>query len=310
MSSLISSVCSGCNLGSPSSWTCLKKISKGRHPGGSRSDARTSWTGPVPLERVVTLLWAPSGCLSFFLLYFFFHSFCFYPKFVSVDQVVNLHHNCPVKYLHHCWHCTNLPVNLTIHVTLTCEQDSEIPKLLHLGQQLTPNQEKAIVFWQRATISDLTHPECFTHLAAGAWGDRLKRSTEPHHLQRNTFFRSSNLTLSSPKCILILITPDWLPEWLTNVFVDNQMYSGRSEMLRNMNKLSLRFWLQRRVNTTYKTMSRQGFTAPVLLLHPGALIYYYSGTSPGTNLPLETFLEAAPTFICESTRVVSQRHGL
>ena len=40
-------------------------------------------------------------------------------------------------------HCTNPPVNLPFHPSLTREQDPEILKLLHLRQGLSPNPEGA-----------------------------------------------------------------------------------------------------------------------------------------------------------------------
>ena len=49
----------------------------------------------------------------------------------------------PVQSLHHCPRCTNPPVNLLLHSSITCEHDSEMLKLLHLRQDLTPNPERA-----------------------------------------------------------------------------------------------------------------------------------------------------------------------
>ena len=43
----------------------------------------------------------------------------------------------------YCGRCNDLPVNLTLHPSLTREQDPKILKLLHLRQELSPNPEGA-----------------------------------------------------------------------------------------------------------------------------------------------------------------------
>lgn len=56
-----------------------------------------------------------------------------------------VYHSGPVQPPHYCWCCTNLPVDLTLHFTLTREQNPEILELPHSGRWLTPNQEGAII---------------------------------------------------------------------------------------------------------------------------------------------------------------------
>ncbi|KAI3361918.1 hypothetical protein L3Q82_012189, partial [Scortum barcoo] len=54
-----------------------------------------------------------------------------------------LHHDGPVHRPHNCGRCTNPPVNLTLHLSLTREQDPEILELLHLRQDLSTHPERA-----------------------------------------------------------------------------------------------------------------------------------------------------------------------
>lgn len=93
-------------------------------------------------------------------LYAWLRSFGHYSKFVTVDacgngdQLVNwglrlltylsLPHNRSVQrpLLYRC--STNLPIDLTLHFSLSTEQDPEIHKLLPLAQDLYANPEKAL----------------------------------------------------------------------------------------------------------------------------------------------------------------------
>uniref|UniRef100_A0A3P9D2G3 C-type lectin domain-containing protein n=1 Tax=Maylandia zebra TaxID=106582 RepID=A0A3P9D2G3_9CICH len=49
---------------------------------------------------------------------------------------------CP----HHCGHSTNPSVDLPPPSPVTCEQDPEVLKLLHLGQELVPDPEWALQY--------------------------------------------------------------------------------------------------------------------------------------------------------------------
>lgn len=53
------------------------------------------------------------------------------------------HHNSPVHRPHSGGGCIILPVSLTLHLSLTHEQDPAIPELLHLRQDLCTNLESA-----------------------------------------------------------------------------------------------------------------------------------------------------------------------
>lgn len=59
------------------------------------------------------------------------------------DRLVNRefypNHDRPVQQPHHCRCCTNQPVGLTLHLSLTGEQDSGTLELLHLKQDLSSN---------------------------------------------------------------------------------------------------------------------------------------------------------------------------
>ncbi|XP_077350708.1 adenine phosphoribosyltransferase isoform X1 [Festucalex cinctus] len=54
-----------------------------------------------------------------------------------------LHHNGPIQNPHHCRRCTYLPVDLPLHPALTREQDPKKLELIHLGQDLIPDPERA-----------------------------------------------------------------------------------------------------------------------------------------------------------------------
>ena len=56
---------------------------------------------------------------------------------------LSLHHDRLIQRPHYCGRCTDSPVNLTLHPSLTREQDPKILKLLHLRQELSPNLEGA-----------------------------------------------------------------------------------------------------------------------------------------------------------------------
>ena len=66
-----------------------------------------------------------------------------------------------------CGRCTDPPVNLTLHPSLTSEQDPKILELLHLRQELSPNSEGASHLFQvenhglRLGGADF-HLSCFT----------------------------------------------------------------------------------------------------------------------------------------------------
>ncbi|XP_070404856.1 uncharacterized protein [Nothobranchius furzeri] len=102
-------------------------------------------------------------------------SFGHYPKLVTisegnVDRTVNrelskkaklsLHHDRPVQHPHHC-RCTSLPIDLTLHLSLTREQDPEILKLLQLEQDFISDLEK--IFFTRSLIT-FTPKDDFTSL--------------------------------------------------------------------------------------------------------------------------------------------------
>uniref|UniRef100_A0A8C6P1N6 Endoplasmic reticulum transmembrane protein n=1 Tax=Nothobranchius furzeri TaxID=105023 RepID=A0A8C6P1N6_NOTFU len=80
---------------------------------------------------------------------------------------LSLHHDRPVQRPHHCRCSTNPPIDLTLQFSLTREQDPEILKLLHLGQDLIPDPEKAFYPFPnqdhglRFRGAD-SHPSCFT----------------------------------------------------------------------------------------------------------------------------------------------------
>ncbi len=87
-------------------------------------------------------------------------SFGHYPKLMTIgegrnkDRPVNrelclsaqlpLHHDGSVQSPHYCRRCTDPPVDLSLHPSLTREQDPEILKFLHLGQDLIPDPERAL----------------------------------------------------------------------------------------------------------------------------------------------------------------------
>ena len=62
---------------------------------------------------------------------------------LCLSAQVSLHHDRLIHWLHYCRHCTDLPVNLTLHAALTREQNPKILELPHSRQELSPNQEGA-----------------------------------------------------------------------------------------------------------------------------------------------------------------------
>ncbi|KAI3373536.1 hypothetical protein L3Q82_022139 [Scortum barcoo] len=96
----------------------------------------------------------------------------------------------PVHRPHNCGGCTNLPVNLTLHLSLTREQDPEILELLHLRQDLLhpPGEGTPPFFWLRTMASDLevlilipaashSAANCCQYNAEGSWFDEANRTT-------------------------------------------------------------------------------------------------------------------------------------
>ena len=86
-------------------------------------------------------------------------------------------------------HCTNPSVYLPLHFPLTCQKDPEVLELLHLGQDLLSNLEKALHILPaenhdlKFTGADF-HP-LHTRLqsdAGRAGGYGLTGPTGPHHL--------------------------------------------------------------------------------------------------------------------------------
>lgn len=108
----------------------------------------------------------------------------------TVDGLVNgklccptqllLHHNGLVQHPSNCCRCTNAPVHLTLHSTLT-----RTPKYLNfftLGSNSVPTQRKqSTVFQQRSMAS---HPERFTLKCKPPCWKSQSEAKEPHCLQR------------------------------------------------------------------------------------------------------------------------------
>lgn len=54
-------------------------------------------------------------------------------------------HCSSVQCMYFCWRCTNLPVSILLHFTLTVDKTSRYLKCHLLGRQLTPNSDLAIL---------------------------------------------------------------------------------------------------------------------------------------------------------------------
>ncbi|KAI3360880.1 hypothetical protein L3Q82_012887 [Scortum barcoo] len=69
--------------------------------------------------------------------------FTYFVHILVKREFLLLHHDGPVHRPHNCGRCTNPPVNLTLDLSLTREQDPEILELLHLRQDLSTHLERA-----------------------------------------------------------------------------------------------------------------------------------------------------------------------
>ena len=79
---------------------------------------------------------------------------------------LSLHHDRPIQWPHYCSRCTDPPVNLALHPSLTREQGSKILELLHLREELSSNPQGASHLFPvenhgpRVGGADF-HPSCF-----------------------------------------------------------------------------------------------------------------------------------------------------
>lgn len=101
----------------------------------------------------------PIVCISNFVLYLEFVTLCEW----NIDQLINgklcltaqlpFHHNRMVESQQYCRSSSDPSVNFTLHSFLNCEQNSEIPELIHLKQHLTPNLERATYPFRLRTMN-------------------------------------------------------------------------------------------------------------------------------------------------------------
>ena len=97
-----------------------------------------------------------------------------------------LHHNQPTQRPHYCWRSPDPSVHLSLQLTITCEQDPHILRLLHLRQRLITDSEGALHLLQitnhglgfgRADV----HPGCFTlgcELLQSSWRSWLAEANK------------------------------------------------------------------------------------------------------------------------------------
>ncbi|KAL4009579.1 hypothetical protein ACER0C_003431 [Sarotherodon galilaeus] len=138
----ISPACPGSALGPPPDGTCPEHLAQEASLSDAQTTSTYSFQWPFRMAELLSLsLRKRPDTLRRKPI----SAACIHDLVLSLS----LHHDGSVHGPHHCSHSTNPPIVLPPPSPIACEQDPEILKLLHLGQELVPDPELS-----RCNLSD------------------------------------------------------------------------------------------------------------------------------------------------------------
>ena len=94
---------------------------------------------------------------------------------LRLSAQLSLHHYRPIQWPHYFGRCTDPPVSLTLHPSLTREQDPKILRLLHLRQKLSPNLEGAshLMYHMSSYVNVSFTFDTWVHLISDFYSDSI-----------------------------------------------------------------------------------------------------------------------------------------